>query len=111
MKKLFALVLLVFNFIKSLLLSGWDTARVIVRQKPVTGGLIRMNYGNLSPVAASVLGALVTLTPGTTAVEIDLERQEFVLHLLDLSQRDSALESIQTDFITPLAILMGGQTP
>jgi multisubunit Na+/H+ antiporter MnhE subunit len=110
MKKLFALLLLVFNFIKSALLSGWDTARVILRQPNIEGGLMRMSYGELSPAAASVLGAMITLTPGTTVVKIDLEQREFILHLLDLGQRETALATIQRDFTTPLALLTGGRT-
>lgn len=107
MNKALALLLLTFNFIKGALLSGWDTARVILRRPATAGGLTRIRYGELGPAAASVLGALVTLTPGTTVVEIDLEQREFVLHLLDLSRREDALATIQRDFAAPLALLMG----
>jgi multicomponent K+:H+ antiporter subunit E/multicomponent Na+:H+ antiporter subunit E len=109
MKKPFMLALLIFNFIKGVLLSGWDTARMILRQTPAAGGLTRMTYGQLSPAAASVLGAMVTLTPGTTVVDIDLAQGEFVLHLLDLSQREATLAAIRRDFSVPLASLTGGQ--
>lgn len=110
MKKALALLLLLFNFCKGVLLSSWDTARVILRQTVPSGGLIHMDYGDLSPTAASLLGALVTLTPGTTVVKIDLEKRELVLHLLNLSHREATLATIHHDFTTPLAILMERRT-
>ncbi len=109
MKKPLMLVLLIFNFAKGALLSGLDTARLILRRNPPAGGLTRMAYGELDPTAASILGAMVTLTPGTTVMEIDLEQGEFVLHLLDPSRRETTLATIRRDFIGPLAGLTGGR--
>jgi len=99
---------LLFNFIKGALLSGWDTARVILFQSHcIHGGMTRMAYGELSPAQASLLGALITLTPGTTTVAIDLDKREFLLHLLDLTQRDATLASITHDFVEPFNRLKG----
>ncbi len=106
MKYIHALLLLVFNFFKSALLSGWDTARLILRNSQFAhSGLSRMSYGDLGDTSASVLGALVTLTPGTTVIEIDLQQKEFIVHMLDLEQRDAVINAIQHDFIAPLQIL------
>ncbi len=107
MNKIRALLQLIFNFIYGVLWSGWDTARFIVRQPNTAGGLTRMDYGQLSPSAASILAALVTLTPGTTAVSIDREKHQFVLHLLDLKQSEQVFHSIHQHFIIPLTVLMG----
>jgi multisubunit Na+/H+ antiporter MnhE subunit len=107
MKAVTFLVLLV-NLIKCALLSGWDTARVIL-QKPGRSrpGLIDMPYRELSPAQASLVGALITLAPGTTTVHIDPQRQLFRLHLLDLTQSDATLRAIERDFIEPLQRLNG----
>jgi multisubunit Na+/H+ antiporter MnhE subunit len=102
---------LCLNFIKALVLSGWDTARVIMRDPDtVDSGLTRISYGRLDPASASLLGALLSLTPGTATVAIDLQRRELLLHLLDLSQREATLAAIQRDFISPLEELRGGRT-
>ncbi len=106
---MFNVVKLVFNFIKGAVLSGWDTARVIM-QGPGTvhSGTTRMPYGELGPKTASLLGALVSLTPGTTTVAIDLQRREMLLHLLDLKRREATIAVIQRDFVTPLLGFRGG---
>jgi multisubunit Na+/H+ antiporter MnhE subunit len=104
-----ALLMLLTNLLKELILSGWSTARVILALRgQVQPGFARLDYGNLGPGAASLLGALVTLTPGTTSLEIDTDRHEILLHLLDASQTEATLAAIRRDFVAPLRALSGG---
>lgn len=99
---------LLVNFMKELVLSGWATARVILAPRgQVQPGFARLDYGDLGPGAASLLGMLATLTPGTTSLAIDTERREILLHLLDASQAEATLAAIQRDFVRPLKILSG----
>jgi multicomponent K+:H+ antiporter subunit E/multicomponent Na+:H+ antiporter subunit E len=101
-----ALLLLLTNLLKELALSGWSTARVILAPRgQVQAGFARLDYGNLGPDAASLLGLLVTLTPGTTSLEIDAERHEIRLHILDASQTEATLVTIRRDFVAPLRAL------
>jgi len=103
-----AMLLLLANFMKELVLSGWTTARVILAPRgQVQPGFARLAYGDLGPGAASLLGMLATLTPGTTSLEIDTERREIHLHLLDASQAEATLAAIQRDFVRPLRALSG----
>ncbi len=103
-----ALARLGFNFVKDLFVSGWVTARIILRRGPLPQpGFVRLAYGELSDGAASFLGALVSLTPGTTTVDIDLERGELLLHLLDVEQADTTLAAIRSDFLQPIRTLFG----
>ena len=103
-----AMLLLLANFMKELVLSGWTTARVILTPRgQVQPGFARLDYGDLGPGAASLLGMLATLTPGTTSLEIDTERREIRLHLLDASQAEATLAAIQRDFVRPLRTLSG----
>jgi len=100
---------LVLNVFKHAVLSGWDTARVITQDPgTVHSGTTRMPYGKLGPKAASLLGALISLTPGTTTVAIDLQHREILLHLLDLERREATIAVIQHDFVTPLLGFRGG---
>ena len=99
------------NFIKGTLVSGLETARIILlKPEDTRSGLTRMAYPDISPALASLLGTMVTLTPGTTLIDIDTTRNELVLHLLDLEQREATLQSIQHDFAKPLAMLSGRRT-
>ncbi|MGA7178293.1 MAG: Na+/H+ antiporter subunit E [Thiobacillaceae bacterium] len=110
MNRLLALCLLFANFLKEAITSGWTTARIILRgDEDLQPGLVHMPYGELSDTAANFLGALVTLTPGTTTVDIDLARKEFLLHLLDARQAEATLASIQNDFLRHVQTLFGGR--
>lgn len=106
-----ALLMLLTNLLQELILSGWSTARVILAPHgQVQPGFARLDYGDLGPDAASLLGVLVTLTPGTTSLEIDTERHEIRLHILDASQSEATLAAIQRDFVAPLRALSGVAT-
>jgi multisubunit Na+/H+ antiporter MnhE subunit len=103
-----ALLMLLASLLKELVLSGWSTARVILAPRgQVQAGFASLEYGDLGPGAASLLGVLVTLTPGTTSLEIDTERHEIFLHILDASQTEATLAAIQRDFVSPLRVLSG----
>jgi multisubunit Na+/H+ antiporter MnhE subunit len=103
-----AMQLLLASLLKEMALSGWSTARVILSPRGlVQPGFARLAYGDLGPSTASLLGVLVTLTPGTTILDIDTERHEILLHLLDASQTEATLAAIEHDFVRPLRILSG----
>jgi multisubunit Na+/H+ antiporter MnhE subunit len=44
----------------------------------------------MSEAGASILGGMITLTPGTTTIDVDMERREMLLHVLDASRHDGA---------------------
>lgn len=109
MTRLLALLRLLLNTVRGAIASGWVTARIIlIRPNLTRSGLVRLDYGRLDGGGAAVLAALITLTPGTTAVEIDTERHELLLHLLDLDRAEATLGQIRTDLIEPLQRLTGG---
>lgn len=108
MKRFFALVRLAFNFFKDIVASGWNTAHVIVfRSHDLRPGFVQFSFGDLPDSAANFLGALISLTPGTTTIDIDLDRREFLLHLLDLDRSESVLAGINRDFLDPMRVLFG----
>lgn len=108
MRFITTLARLALNFLKGVLLSGWSTALLILRNPDTRAGITRMSYGELDPTGASLVGALVNLTPGASTVAIDLQRREMLLHLLDLERRDETVAAIQRDFINPMLKLRGG---
>jgi multicomponent K+:H+ antiporter subunit E/multicomponent Na+:H+ antiporter subunit E len=94
---------LLLRFIGQVLLSGFDTAWQILRpdKRPVPA-YIRMSYGPMSPRGAAVLGSLITLTPGTTTLDIDPVRRELLLHMLDGADPQTAVAGIRRHFEAPL---------
>ena len=101
-----AAAILLLRFFWQVLVSGFTTARIVMRRgPPPPAGLIRMEYAPMSEAGTMLLGCLVTLTPGTTVIDIDLDRHEMLLHLLDLSDAESTVASIRQEFepyLTPL---------
>lgn len=106
-----ALVLaLLLRFLWQVLASGVATARVVLRPGPLPRpGLIRMEYAPMSEAGAALLGCLVTLTPGTTVIDIDPARREMLLHVLDVDQAGAAVASIRGEFERYVARLLPPQ--
>lgn len=108
MRRLLAFVQLGVNFLREAVVSGWVTTRIILAgPRGLRPGFVRFAYGDLPEGPASLLAALVTLTPGTTVVDIDPERREFLLHLLDLDQAEATLSGIRRYFLKPIHTLYG----
>lgn len=90
---------LMLRFLWQVLVSGVTTARIVLRPGPMPpAGLIRMGFAPMNEDSAVFLGFLVTLTSGTTVIDIDMARHEMLLHLLDLSQAEVTVASIRDEF-------------
>ena len=99
MERVAAAGTLLLRFLWQVLVSGVSTARIVLRPGPrPPAGLIRMGFAPMSQTGAALLGCLVTLTPGTTVIDIDMARREMLLHVLDLSASAAAVVSIREDF-------------
>ena len=108
MNKLWALLVLIWRFASSMLLSAWATSRIIlVSSDAPRRGFARFAYDDLNDASVVLLAAMVTLTPGTSTVDIDPERRELLLHVLDSDDIEALTSAIQRDFIPPLRSLFG----
>lgn len=108
-------LVLLLRFLRAVVVSGWQTVRVILRASSPKGerppvGFIRMHFAPMSEQGAALLGCMISLTPGTTTIDIDMERHEMLLHMLDTSDAAGAVASIRHDFERYLVILFGKAT-
>lgn len=107
-----ALVVLSVRFAVAVLVSGLTTLRIILSERPgARACFVRFQFAPLSETGVSLLGALVTLTPGATAIDIDMQRHELTLHLLDGSDPQAVAEQIRRDFEPHLVTLFGRSAP
>jgi len=107
MRRLLLVLLLLLRFLWQVLVSGVATARTVLRPGPLPrAGLIRMEYAPMSEAGAALLGCLVTLTPGTTVIDIDPARREMLLHVLDADQAQAAVAAIRGEFEQYVARLL-----
>ena len=112
--KLWALFVLLLRFLKAVVLSGWQTVQVILATAPVgeparTGTFVRVRFAPMNDTGAAILGCMVSLTPGTTTLDIDMDRHELLLHVLDETAVQDMLDGIRTDFEPGLVAVFGAK--
>lgn len=101
---------LLLRFAVHCVLAGVTTARIILLRTPPPAGLVRLPFAPMSATGAAVLGALVTLTPGSTTIDIDMERRELLLHLLDVRAAEATLAAVRRDFERDISALFPEET-
>lgn len=112
MNKATAAVLLPARFIAAVVVAGWQTLLVIVRHglhigEPPRTALIRVHFSPMAPSAAALLGCIISLTPGSTVVNIDMAARKMLVHVLDSRDAPSELAAVRRDFEPPLIALFG----
>ena len=76
----------------------------------VQGRFAKLPYGDLPEPGVLMLAAMVSLTPGTSTVDIDTERKELTLHVLDTEDLQATLSTIEHEFVNPIRTLFGGRS-
>lgn len=103
-----AAVRLVLRFVAAVVRSGVQTTRLILRPDPaMQPGFIEYGFEPMSEVGAALLGSLITLTPGTTTVDIDMSSRRMWIHLLDTRESDATRKEIRAEFEDPIRVLFG----
>lgn len=101
-----AALVLLLRFLGAVVVSGFQTVRVIAglgrRPNPA---FIRMRYAPMNETGAALLGCMISLTPGTTTIDIDPQRREMLLHVLDATDVQSLVAQIRRDFERHLVVL------
>ncbi|TNF60048.1 MAG: hypothetical protein EP306_09615 [Burkholderiales bacterium] len=113
--KTVAAAVLLLRFLRALVVSGLQTVGVILRaglgsRQPPAAAFLRVRFAPMSEQGAALLGCMVTLTPGTTTIDIDMEKRELLLHVLDASDTDAVLDGIRREFEPGLVRLFGDRS-
>ena len=111
MPRIFTVAILMLRFVKALFISGMQTVVIILKSGQASGrpeaAIVRVRFAPMSETGAALLGSMVSLTPGTTTIDIDMERHEMLLHVLDASDIDAMVDGIRRDFEPGLRTLFG----
>jgi len=102
---------LLFRFFGHCVLSGLSTARIILQRTPPPAGFLRLRFAPMSTTGAAVLGAMVTLTPGSSVIDVDMKRREILLHLLDIQSAENNVAAIRHDFESDIVALFPETLP
>ena len=103
-----AAAVLALRFAWQVVASGMATLRIILAPSAAAKpGFIRLRFHPMSETGASLLGCLITLTPGTTTVDIDMDERTLSLHMLDVRSADEAVATIRGEFERYIVVLFG----
>lgn len=99
MKRVAAGLLLLWRLFAAVARSGWQISwRILRPARGVTPGFADYHFAPMGPAATTVLACLICLTPGTTAVDVDVAAGRIRLHLLDANAAEAALQEIRSLF-------------
>lgn len=112
MKKVFSALRLFCRFLMALTTSAIATVDIIVRGSSSisnlpTAHIIEMPFTPMSAMGASLMGCMITLTPGTTTIDIDMQRHQFLIHVLDATDPEAVMQDIRNSFEPDLLVLFG----
>lgn len=114
MSRPIAAIALLLRFLGAVVVSGLQTVRVILwvstsRDRRPEAAYLRMGFAPMSETGAAILGSMISLTPGTTVIDVDMERREMLLHVLDARDTTSLVAGIRRNFERYLVVLFGSR--
>lgn len=75
---------------------AWDVTLRVVHLRPVERpGVVRIPIGQRSERGIAVSALTTTLSPGSVLIDIDRERGDLLLHVIDASDPDAVRERLQ----------------
>jgi multicomponent K+:H+ antiporter subunit E len=86
-----------------MLVANWAVARRVVG--PVAAlhpAFVEVPLDLRDPFAATLLGSIVSLTPGTVSIDVDRERWVLQVHALDAPDPDALVREIKQRYEAPL---------
>lgn len=98
-------------FIREFLVSNLNVAWIILsrRTQSIEPRFIEIDVSDLRLEEAVVLSQTITLTPGTCAVELDLDKGKLLIHILDAEDPTEVASSIDKNLrLTLLAFTRNG---
>jgi len=97
------LVKLAYNFLYELVLSNIQVAIVVARPKlEVQPALIRLPIDLENDLSITLLGNMITMTPGTITMDVADDRKSLVIHCLNVTDIEGTKKTIKEKFEKPL---------
>lgn len=96
LRRHFAFLKFVVIFLRELLISNYTLAKSVLFQSPneLNPGFIEYDNPGLSHFELYLLSQCITLTPGTTTVEISADEQCLTIHAFDARDPEALCKSI-----------------
>jgi multicomponent K+:H+ antiporter subunit E len=96
-------VRLFFVVLLDIVIASWIVARLVVGPiERLRSDFVEVPLDIKDPFVATILGSIVSLTPGTVSVEIDRERGVLLVHALDVDDAAALAGKIKSRYEAPL---------
>ncbi len=96
-------IVLFIKLVGDILAANWHVARLVVgpldRLRPE---FVEVPLDISHPFVATLLGSVVSLTPGTVSIEIDMDAKRLFVHALDVADREQLIATIKSRYEAPL---------
>ncbi|MCI3923642.1 Na+/H+ antiporter subunit E [Paenibacillus sp. TRM 82003] len=98
-KRIWAIVKLLWLFLKELVLSNLTVIREILRPRlNVRPGIFALNTELKSDWEITMLSCLITLTPGTLTMEVSPDQRTLYIHAMDIGDAEMLRKEIKGSF-------------
>ncbi|WP_137937506.1 Na+/H+ antiporter subunit E [Chitinivorax sp. B] len=81
--------------------------QVLFESRRLKSELIHVPLDTNEPLVAVMLGAMVTLTPGTVTIEADAEARRLIVHVLHTTDSLAVIQGIKQRYEQPLKEIFG----
>lgn len=99
LRKLWAIVKLLFLFVVELTKANVDMVKVVLRPKlNHQPGIVAVRTELESNVEITLLAALISLTPGTVSMDFSEDSRTIYIHSIDVPDKDEMIEQIHSSF-------------
>lgn len=104
MKGLTAFIIWCWAFLKALVLSQIRVSMIVLSPKthPIHPGFVEFPLRDLRDPEIILLSHSISLTPGTTTVEVDKERQILLVHALEAGDPEGTIRDIEDNLLKPM---------
>lgn len=97
-------VLFIAYFLRALVIANLQLVRAVLLEprESLAPGFLTYPVEHLSKLEILVLSHCITLTPGTTTVEVAPDFKQLILHALDARDPEGAVAGIKSDLELPI---------
>jgi multicomponent K+:H+ antiporter subunit E len=91
-----------------IIIANWEVARLVLGPVDrISPGFVDIPIDIEQPFVATLLASIVSLTPGTVSVDIDLANKVLHVHALNLSDRATLIANVKRRYEAPLQEVFG----
>ena len=94
--RLLPLLWLIVYFLRDVVLASIQVAIVVLRRRPVSNAIVKVNLHSDSDFVLTAVAAMLTLVPGSIVVEARRSTHTLYLHVLDVDD-EAAVERFRSD--------------